>query len=196
VLDCGAEVAAYRHCGDSAHDLEAVLREVAQNCDIVITSGGVSAGDFDPVRDVLLAQAEVYFWKIAMKPGKPVMFACFESKPVLALPGNPASAMVAFEILARPALLQMGGRHCLKRLEVPVRLQAALRSQPGRTEFARCTVLFKNGEWQADFPTDQGSGRLSTMTNANALLVVPAETTALDAGATLMARLIECPDVE
>ena len=194
--NCGAEVVAVRQSGDTLEEFAAVLREVAAQCDFVITSGGVSAGDFDPVRDVLRDQAQVFFWKIAMKPGKPVMFASFEGTPVLGLPGNPASAMVSFEILARPALLHMGGRRALQRLEVPVRLQTSLRSQAGRTEFARCTVKLEGGQWQADFPGDQGSGRLSTMTNANALLVVPAETTWVEAGAMLMARLIECPEIE
>ncbi len=194
--NCGASVADFRHCGDSTTEFEEILCEVCAMCDVVITSGGVSAGDFDPVRDVLRDRAEVHFWKIAMKPGKPVMFAHFEGKPVFGLPGNPVSVMVAFEEFARPALLKMGGRRAWKRMEVPVRLQSPLRSPAGKTEFVRALVRSENGSWSASISGDQGSGRLSTMTRANALLVVPPATTFVAAGETVMARLIDCPEIE
>lgn len=194
--ESGAEIVTVRHSGDSTAEFEQVLREVTTQCDLVITSGGVSAGDFDPVRDVLRQSAEVHFWKIAMKPGKPVMFAHFEGIPVFGLPGNPVSVMVSFEEFARPALLQMGGRSALKRIEVQARLETPLRSPSGKTEFVRAMVLPKNGEWSAKISGDQGSGRLSTMTRANALLVVPAETTVVEAGETVLARLIDCPEID
>lgn len=194
--ESGAEVVTVRHSGDSIADFENVLREVAPQCDLVITSGGVSAGDFDPVRDVLREHAEVHFWKIAMKPGKPVMFANFKTTPIFGLPGNPVSVMVSFEEFARPALLQMGGRRALKRMEVWASLQTSLRSPGGKTEFVRATVRPQNGEWYAQVNGDQGSGRLSTMTKANALLVIPAEKTQLEAGEAVLARLIDCPEID
>lgn len=194
--NCGAKVVEVRFCGDKPDEFESVLRELTLRCDAVVTSGGVSMGDFDVVRDVLQVCAEVVFWKIAMKPGKPVMFAKFEGKPVFGLPGNPVSVMVAFEEFVRPALLQMGGRRALQRPTIPVRLGGDLKSPLGKTEFVRAQVRLQNGEWQADFPADQGSGRLSTMTNANALLVVAADCDFIQAGEMVMARLIDCPEIE
>ncbi len=193
---CGAEVAFTRACGDSFEAFEAVLREAATDCDAIITSGGVSVGDFDVVRDVLQAKAEIVFWKIAMKPGKPLMFAEFLGRPVFGLPGNPVSVMVAFEEFARPALLKIGGRRALKRPLVRVKLGGDLRSPLGKTEFVRASVGLENGEWQAKFPADQGSGRLSTMTSANALLVIDAHVENVEAGETVWARLIDCPEIE
>jgi molybdopterin molybdotransferase len=194
VESCNAEVVSVRHVGDGLAEFEQVLREVAEVSDAVITSGGVSAGDFDPVRDVLRDQADVFFWKIAMKPGKPVMFASFEGTLVFGLPGNPASVMVAFEEFARPALLNMSGRQALKRVEVPVRMKSGFTSPSGRIEYVRAVIEPRNGQWLAATDADQGSGRLSTFTRANALVVVPAETTKVEAGEILMARLIETPE--
>lgn len=196
VENCGAEVALMRACGDDFEAFEAVLREAATQCDAIITSGGVSVGDFDVVRDVLQAVATIIFWKIAMKPGKPVMFADFLGKPVFGLPGNPVSVMVAFEEFARPALLQMSGRRALKRPVVSVQLGGALRSPLGKVEFIRASVRLENGQWHAQFPADQGSGRLSTMTSANALLVIEADCEFVEAGQLVWARLIDCPEID
>lgn len=196
VEGCGAQVTQLRHSGDEAHEFETILREVAQTCDVVITSGGVSAGDFDPVRDVLRDKGQVLFWKIAMKPGKPVMVAMYQNTPVFGLPGNPASVMVAFEEFARPALLKMGGRRALKRIEVEARLDDDLLSPNGRVEYVRAVLRHHQGEWLASVQGDQGSGRLSTFARANALLVVPAEKTRIEAGEFLTARLIDCPETE
>ena len=192
----GADVVAWRHTGDSAALLRALLDELAPNCDLILTSGGVSAGDFDPVRDVLLQDAQVLFWKVTMKPGKPVMFALYRATPVLALPGNPASVMVAWENFARPALLKRSGARALHRLEVRARLKDTLPRAPGRTEFVRARIESENGELWARVQGDQGSGRLSTLTRANALLVIGPDETALPTGAWVSARLLECAEVE
>lgn len=192
--ECGAVVVDSRKIGDNAESLKDAFSEVLQTCDLVVTSGGVSAGDFDVVRDVLPQIADVHFWKIAMKPGKPVMFATknVENKviPIFGLPGNPVSVMVAFEQFVRPALCQMQGRSG-KRLELSVRVLDAFGSPSGRVEFARALVAKgENGEWTARIASDQGSGRLSTMTNANALLMVPAEVVDVKIGDILMAQML------
>ena len=194
--ECGAIVVNHRKVGDDADALREILLSMFQNCDIVVTSGGVSAGDFDIVRDVLPTVADVHFWKIAMKPGKPVMFATRHENqrtiPVFGLPGNPVSVMVAFEQFVRPALLQMQGRTHAKRIALQVRVLDSFRSSAERTEFARALVAQdENGEWTARVEGDQGSGRLSTMTNANALLVVPAKTAQVQAGDILTAQMLE-----
>ena len=191
----GAQVVARKHVGDTPDELRGVFDEL-RGCDLILTSGGVSAGDFDPVRDVLLEDARVLFWKVTMKPGKPVMFAVFNETPVLALPGNPASVMVGWEEFARPAILKRSGARALRRLEVRARLEDTLQSAPGRTEFVRAQIEFKAGELCARASGDQGSGRLSTMTRANALLVIGADQTELPAGSWVSARLLECAEVE
>jgi molybdopterin molybdotransferase len=192
----GAEVVAVRRVGDSLEEVRDALSELATLCDVVVTSGGVSMGDFDPVRDVLQAEARIHFWKVAMKPGKPLMFASWGQTLVFGLPGNPASAMVSFEAFVRPALLKMGGRRALRRPTVLARLQEPLQRLAGRIEFVRATVSWQGDGFAAKISGDQGSGRLSTMTNANALLVIDAETTSLPAGSMVQARLLEFPEVE
>ena len=192
----GAHIVAQKQVGDTSEQLRATLDELAPNCDLILTSGGVSAGDFDPVRDVLLAEASVLFWKVKMKPGKPVMFALYRETPVLALPGNPASVMVTWDLFARPALLKRSGARALRRLEVKARLEETLPSAGGRVEFVRAQVESRDGELRARVSGDQGSGRLSTMTRANALLVIGENETQLDAGTEVSARLLECAEVE
>ncbi|HEX8237850.1 MAG TPA: gephyrin-like molybdotransferase Glp [Abditibacteriaceae bacterium] len=202
VENCGAIVSQYRHMPDDAAALQDALRSCAAHCDAIVTSGGVSMGDFDPVRDVLHDTAHVHFWKVSMKPGKPVLFATLQdneySVPVFGLPGNPVSVMVSFEQFVRPALLQMQGRRARRRVTLPVRLQSALNSPAGRTEFARALVVPDADEpnsWRAILPGDQGSGRLSTMTQANALLHVPADVTHVEAGSFLQAQMTDWPEI-
>lgn len=196
VEECGAEVVTWRRTGDTTAELEAALREAVPQADVVITSGGVSAGDFDPVRDVLHEKAKVHFWKVAMKPGKPVMFADFQGTPVFGLPGNPVSVMVAFEVFVRPALLKMGGRRRLNRPVVPAILEQPYRSTEGRAEFVRARLRFETGQWRASFQGDQGSGRLSTMVGANALLEIAPEITSITVGQEIPARLLHHSEVD
>jgi molybdopterin molybdotransferase len=184
--------------GDELQELRDALREYSERCDCIVTSGGVSAGDFDPVRDVLLemqesGEAQIHFWKIAMKPGKPVMFATLKNgTPIFGLPGNPVSVMVAWEEFVRPALLKMQGRAKTARLVVEAVVLSDFKSPQGKVEFVRASVELKSGKWQATVSGDQSSGRLSTMTRANALLVVPADVTRVEAGSTLHAELLDC----
>ena len=156
-----------------------------------------------------------------MKPGKPVMFATLTSTagrsvPVFGLPGNPVSVMVAFEQFVRPALLQMQGRRALRRVTIAVRVDAAFKSPAGKVEFVRARVLpersredqngedgnreERNGEernaWRAYLAGEQSSGRLSTMTQANALLVVPAAVTRVEPNTLLTAQMTDWPEME
>lgn len=204
VQECDAVVLQQKTSRDNAEDFRAMLLEMLPLCDVIVTAGGVSAGDFDVVRDVLPQIARLHFWKIAMKPGKPVMFATHDFAaqngeksreiPIFGLPGNPVSAMVSFERFVRPALLKMQGRRALERVQLQVRVLDTLRSPSGRTEFARAFVAQENGEWTARLDGDQGSGRLSTMTNSNALLEIPAETTRIESGDFLRAFMTDWPE--
>jgi len=193
LYNCGVDVQHFK-IGDDAEILRETLLSCAQTCDAIVTSGGVSMGDFDAVRDVLPQIADVRFWKIAMKPGKPLMFGTIGKVPVWGLPGNPVSVMVGFEQFARPALLKMQGRRAWNRNEIPVEVQAAFRSPAGKVEYVRAKVRRNSGVlcgWVAETTGDQGSGRLSTMTAANALLIVPADVTEVAAGQTLTAQMLD-----
>ena len=194
IEDCGAICEYSRTVRDDEETLRATFAEAAQSCDFLVTSGGVSAGDFDLVRDVTLADAQVHFWKMRLKPGKPAMFATqnFGGKtlPILALPGNPVSVMVVFELLARPALLQMQARRTLHRAQVAVRVTNGFSSPRGKTEMVRARVFAdESGALVASSCGDQGSGRLSSMLGANALLIVPEDVTEVADGDILRASL-------
>lgn len=200
--DSGATVAAVRHVGDNPQEFESAALELLPNCDALISSGGVSMGDFDPVRDTLPRIAQVHFWKIAMKPGKPVMFATHESDgrkvPICGLPGNPVSVMVAWEQFVRPALLKMQGRQTLHRIEVRAVIDTAHHSPEGKVEFVRAFVTpdkTASTGWTARLAGDQSSGRLSSLTRANALLVVPTDVTRLDAGDEVVAQMTDWPEM-
>lgn len=199
----GATVVAMQHVGDAPHEFERTALELLPHCDALISSGGVSMGDFDPVRDALPRIAQVHFWKIAMKPGKPVMFATREtdnrSVPIWGLPGNPVSVMVAWEQFVRPALLKMQGRRALHRVEVRAGIDGEHHSPAGKTEYVRAFVAPDAQSptgWTARLAGDQGSGRLSSMTCANALLVVPAPVTHLAPGAEVTAQMTDWPEME
>lgn len=192
----GVQVVGVFRVGDTQEELSRLLQELAPRCDAIISSGGVSAGDFDPVRDVLHQEATVHFWKIAMKPGKPVLFASYAGVPFFGLPGNPVSVMVAWEEFVRPALRRLGGHTALARPVVRMKIERNLKSPAGKVEFVRACVKLEPTEWVASVAADQGSGRLSTMVGANALLVIGADVTFVPAGALVEGHLIECPEQE
>lgn len=166
---------------DDPHTLETTLRDAATRADAIITSGGVSVGEADFTRDVMARLGEVLFWKIAMKPGRPLAFGSIGKLDeednggawLFGLPGNPVAAMVAFYQFARPALLRLAG---VDPVAEPPLLQAgctqAIRKAPGRTEFLR-GVLFQDGaDWKVRTTGPQGSGLLSSMADANCFIVL------------------------
>lgn len=195
VEECGCDVASVHRTGDDADEVRAVLRSALEDADVLISSGGVSAGDFDPIRDVLLSDAEVHFWKVAMKPGKPLMFASLEGKPVFALPGNPVSVMVAFEEFVRPGLLKMAGRRAWKRVEVEAMLEHEIKSPQGRTEYVRARLEEGSDGLLAVVSGDQNSGRLSTMARANALIEIGPDVSFLLSGSRVRAKLLGGPEI-
>ncbi|PLX42484.1 MAG: hypothetical protein C0608_02330 [Deltaproteobacteria bacterium] len=178
VADAGAIPVRIGIGRDDPEGLMEVLSE-ALLCDVVITTGGVSMGDYDFVRDVLAQWGmEPRFWKVAIKPGKPVLFGMKGSVPVFGLPGNPVSALVSFEQFVRPALRKLMGA---KRLFRPVfkalltEEAGALETRGGRTEFIRCIVKRHEGTFKVTFLGRRGSGMLSTLVEANALLILPTD---------------------
>jgi molybdenum cofactor synthesis domain-containing protein len=144
--------------------------------DAILTSGGVSMGQLDLVKPYLAERGTIHFGRVRAKPGKPVTFATMDDLPIFAMPGFPVSALVSFEIYVRPALLKMAGHTQLHRPRRRVKLAHRVRHTVGRTEFQRAIVKRDaNSHYTATTTGFQGSGRLSSLHGANALLVLPSD---------------------
>ncbi len=178
---------------DDPAALQATLAAATAQADAVLTSGGVSMGDADHVRDLLAQLGEVAFWKVAMRPGRPFAFGPLRGPsgpaetglPVwlFALPGNPVAALVTFYVFARDALLQLAGALPQPLPALQARCTSAIRKRPGRTEFQRAIVEpAPEGGWQVRLTGSQGAGVLRSMSEANALLVLRHEQGSVAAG--------------
>ena len=173
--------------------LERAFRDAAAAADVVVTSGGVSVGEADFVKALLDKLGEVLFWKIAMKPGRPLAYGRIGAAHFFGLPGNPVSVMVTFYEFVRDALLILQGRANVAPLPMfRATLAAPIRKAPGRTEFQR-GILSPDaaGAWQVRTTGDQGSGILSSMSQANCFIVLPAETGNVDAGTQVDVQPLE-----
>ena len=153
-----------------------------RDADMVITSGGVSLGDYDVVREVLEKEGEIVFWRVREKPGKPLVFGLLEMRsktggakkmPFFGLAGNPVSAMVNFELFARPAILKMMGRRHLSKPTVRAVVEDAIENTDGRRVFTRVFVEKRDDGYSARLTGPQGSGILTSMALANGLAIVP-----------------------
>jgi molybdopterin molybdotransferase len=156
-----------------------------------LVSGGVSVGDFDVVKNVLAAEGEITFWRVRMKPGKPLAFGRIEGVPLVGMPGNPVSAMVSFELFARPAILTMLGLKELEKPTVEAILVDEVKRKDGRRHFLRVYVEEKGGEYYAHLTGGQGSGILSSMVKANGLVIIPEEWTHVLAGASVRVMMLD-----
>jgi molybdopterin molybdotransferase len=190
VRAAGAEPVYLGIASDTPESLRALL-ERARDCDLIITSAGISVGEHDHMRDVLAAMgAEMKFWRVRMRPGAPIGFGLLGGIPWIGLPGNPVSTMVTFELFARPAIHKMQGHTKLFRRPVPVVLDESVTITADLTHFLRAVVTMQGGRATARLTGPQSSGILTSMSNANALLVVPADRRSVPAGETLNAILI------
>jgi len=170
---------------DTVEDLTAKIRR-GLDADMLITSAGVSRGDYDVVKDVLAREGEVDFWTVRMKPGKPLAFGAFTSGerrvPHIGLPGNPVSSMVTFELFGRPALFKMLGKSRWQRPTIRAISEDRITNTDGRRVFARAVVSQRGGRYYASLTGPQGSGVLTSMSLANALAVVPEDVPAVEPG--------------
>jgi molybdopterin molybdotransferase len=160
---------------DTIEDLTAKVRE-GMKADMLITSAGVSRGDFDVVKEVLAREGRIDFWTVNMRPGKPLAFGVFEDGgrrvPHIGLPGNPVSSMVTFELFGRAAMQKMMGRAVRDRPTVRAITRDRIRMTDERRFFARCLVSWEDGRYVASSSGPQGSGVLTAMARANGLAVV------------------------
>lgn len=151
--------------------------------DVLISSAGVSVGDYDLVRDALRRLgAELHLWQVAMRPGKPITFGSLRGRPIFGLPGNPVSAMVTFELFVRPALRKMAGHSVLHRPVLTARALSPIPNPGGRRGYLRVTVTADTEGYGARLTGSQGSAILRSMVAADGLAVVPPETTIAEGG--------------
>lgn len=181
-----------------ARDTEAAVREklqsgLDQSVDLFISSAGVSVGAYDVVKAVLETTGSMNFWRVRMRPGKPLAYGQYHGVPYLGLPGNPVSALVSFERFARPAILKMGGHTDLERPRVAVRLLDEIHSD-GRESYVRGIITREAAGYVANVTGAQGSHLLTSLVRANGLLVVPEGVRHVPAGETLEAMMIDWPN--
>jgi molybdopterin molybdotransferase len=172
----GCEIVDLGVVRDDPAAIEAAFREAAARADAIITSGGVSVGEADFIRGLMAKLGEVAFWKIAMRPGRPMAFGRIGNAWLFGLPGNPVAVMVTFYAFVRDALLKLSGVAPvapLPRFRVPC--VTPLKKRPGRSEFQRGILFHENGEWKVRATASQGSGVLRSMSEANCLIVVEPE---------------------
>jgi molybdopterin molybdotransferase len=171
--------------------LEAAFRKAAAEADAIITTGGVSVGEADFVKQLMAKLGEVLFWKIAMRPGRPMAFGRVGKAYLFGLPGNPVAVMVTFYQFVRDALLFMSG---MTRTEIPM-LSAvssqAIRKVPGRTEYQRGIVYREGGTWKVRTTGQQGSGVLRSMSEANCFIVIEHARGSVNAGELVQVQLFE-----
>ncbi len=189
---------------DNVDDLTAKIRRALdENVDLLITSAGVSVGDYDMVKNVLAAEGEVHFWQVAIKPGKPLAFGTLvageKRVPLIGLPGNPVAAFVAFEVFVRPAIRKMAGLRPLFRRHFRARVQEDI-TNSGRRHYMRARVWRDEATGELLATTKgsdvrvQGSGILSSLVWANAFVVVPEGVTFIPAGETVDVELFDWPE--
>jgi molybdopterin molybdotransferase len=193
VRSAGGEPVNLGIAADTRESLKSHL-ERARDCDLLITSAGISVGEHDYVREVLSDMGgELRFWKLRMRPGAPVGFGLLGAMPWIGLPGNPVSTMVTFELFARPAIRKMMGHGRPHRRSVPVTLAEPVSVKPRLQHFLRSIVTEREGRLEARLTGPQGSGILTSMILANALLIVPEGQFETPAGDTVRALLLNDP---
>ena len=190
VLDCGATPISLGIATDNAEDQRERLAD-GLRADVILTSGGVSVGKYDLVKDTLSQFGmRVKFWKVAMKPGKPLLFGTIGNKPVFGLPGNPTSAMISFEQFVRPALLKMMGHRNLFRPLTEATLAEQVKTGSNRLYLVRCKLFEKDGIMIATPSGSQSSGALRSMILADGLMILPPQDAPFEAGNRVKVQLL------
>lgn len=191
--------------GIARDNMESLKSKIAEGieADMVITSAGVSKGDYDIVKDVLAQQGEIAFWMVKMKPARPLAFGLLKGEngngevrkvPHLGLPGNPVSSMIAFEQFGRPAILKMQGKKNLAKPTVTATMEDTVVNTDARRIFARAIVTRRNGRYYARTTGPQGSGILTSMSRANGLAVIPEDVEVVNKGDQVQVQMLDWPE--
>lgn len=168
---------------DDKELLEQVFLRAAENHDVIITTGGASVGDADHVHEILNRCGQVNFWKIAMKPGKPLIFGKIGQSLLFGLPGNPVSVVIIFQKIVLPALQRLSGAASTRALKIKALCESTLKKAPGRQEFQRGVLRqTESGEFIVKAPSQQDSHHLSALSKANCYIVLPADCAGVNAG--------------
>jgi molybdopterin molybdotransferase len=179
---------------DDEKELVSKLKE-AQDADMLLTTGGVSMGDYDMVKDILARDGQMVFWKVRVKPGKPLAFGKIKGRnktiPHLGLPGNAVSCMVSFELFVRPALLKMMGKKNIAKPVVEAILEDNVKNDAGRRIYDRAIIEKRNGHYYARLTGPQSSGMLTSMGLANGLVLIPEERKMVNKGETVQALMLD-----
>ena len=188
----GAEISDLGNVQDKPDLLEKTLLEAARTHNAVITSGGVSVGEADYMKTLLAKHGQVLFWKINMKPGRPLAYGKIGKAHYFGLPGNPVSAMVTFYQFVQPALQALSGAAFQAPILLRTKCVSSIKKAPGRTEFQR-GILFQaeDGSYQVKTTGNQGSGILSSMSAANCFIVLDETTGNCAAGETVNVQLLQ-----
>jgi molybdopterin molybdotransferase len=165
-------------------------RAVKEGADLILSSAGVSVGSFDYVRSVLMSDGELSFWRVNMRPGKPLAYGRYKGFPFIGLPGNPVSAFVGFEIFVRPVLMKLQGVTDWQKPAIHVEIEESIESD-GRESYLRAIVRNEQGKWLGKLTGHQGSGNLRSLVEANALLLIPSEVKSLPVGSLVNGWLLE-----
>jgi molybdenum cofactor synthesis domain-containing protein len=174
VTDAGAVAADLGLAPDDESIITRTLEDALASCDAVLTSGGVSVGDFDYVKSALGRLGRMQSWQVAIKPAKPLAFGVIDGTPVFGLPGNPVSSLVSFELFARPALLLMMGHTARFRPEVTATAERGMPRKPdGKLHLDRVRVRAEGDSWFAARTGEQASNVLSATATANGLTLLP-----------------------
>lgn len=184
------------HLGVAEDRAEAVQAKLdlaaAEGADLILSTAGVSVGAFDYVKSVVEARGQLDFWRVNMRPGKPLAFGRYQGVPFIGLPGNPVSAFAGFEVFVRPAIMRMRGFKETVRPSHHVVLAEPVDSD-GRESYLRAAVNYEDGEWRARLAGHQGSGNLRSLVLANALLIIPSGVKSLPSGAEVEAWFLDDP---
>jgi molybdopterin molybdotransferase len=191
VKECGGIPLQAGIAKDRLEDLSAKFR-AAMRADLILSSGGVSVGDYDLVKELMKeAGNRMQFWQVAMKPGRPLAFGSLGDIPIVGLPGNPVATVVCFEQFIRPAILKMMGHVNLFRRTVRARLREDIKKKKGTRHFIRARIQRDGEDYIVVTTGKQGSGVLKSMVRANGLIVLPEEATVVRKGATVTVQLLD-----
>jgi molybdopterin molybdotransferase len=190
IEEAGGEVSAMLRAPDDPARIEELLRSAAQSADLLVASGGVSVGRYDHVRDVIQKLGRLDFWRIRMQPGKPLAFGRVGDVPVIGLPGNPVSALVTFELFARPLIRRMLGLMGNGRVILPATACERMPKDEQRRAYLRVRLSPGNGGLEARPAGGQASSQLRPLADADALLIVPEGEPAAEPGRTYNALIL------
>jgi len=194
VAEAGAEVVAFPPVPDDRQEVKDALARAARLSDLVVTSGGVSVGGYDFIKEVVEELGRIDLWRVAMQPGKPVVLGSVDGAPFLGLPGNPVSVHIGFEQFVRPAIRKMRGCRALLRPRITAELSETLEKPPGRLHFVRVRLTESEGSWLATPTGPQGSHIQSSLVECDGVARFERELTVLEKGSPVQVEVWRLPD--